>query len=40
MVCTTRDGYMRKLIQTDLMISWKITLTDRGRKTRQLKWVL
>jgi len=28
MVCTTRDGYMRKLIQTDLMISWKITLTD------------
>lgn len=28
MICTTRDGYMRKLIQTDLMISWKIVLTD------------
>ena len=28
MICKTRDGYMKKLIQTDLMISWKITLTD------------
>lgn len=28
MICKTRDGYMRKLIQTDLMISWKITLSD------------
>lgn len=28
MICKTRDGYMRKLITTDLMISWKITLTD------------
>lgn len=29
MICKTRDGYMRKLIQTDLMISWKITLSDK-----------
>ena len=28
MICQTRDGYMRKLITTDLMISWKIVLTD------------
>ena len=28
MLCTVRDGYYKKLIQTDLMISWKITLTD------------
>lgn len=28
MICQTRDGYMRKLITTDLMISWKIILTD------------
>ena len=28
MICKTRDGYMRKLIQTDLMISWKIKLSD------------
>jgi hypothetical protein len=28
MICQTRDGYMRKLIATDLMISWKIVLTD------------
>lgn len=28
MICTTRDGYMRRLIQTNLMISWKIILTD------------
>lgn len=28
MICTTRDGYMKKLIQSDLMISWKIVLTD------------
>lgn len=28
MICKTRDGYMRKLIATDLMISWKIVLTD------------
>ena len=28
MICRTRDGYMRKLISTDLMISWKIVLTD------------
>jgi len=28
MICTTRDGYMRKLIHTDLMISWKIKLSN------------
>lgn len=28
MICKTRDGYMRKLIHTDLMISWKTILTD------------
>lgn len=28
MLCTTRDGYLKKLIQTDLMISWKIELTN------------
>ena len=28
MICTVRDGYMRKLVNTDLMISWKITLSD------------
>jgi len=28
MICTTRDGYFRKLINTDIMISWKIVLTD------------
>jgi len=28
MICKTRDGYMRKLIRSDLMISWKITLSD------------
>ena len=28
MICQTREGYMRKLITTDLMISWKIILTD------------
>lgn len=28
MICTTRDGYMKKLINTELMISWKITLSD------------
>lgn len=28
MLCTHRDGYFKKLIQTDLMISWKLELTD------------
>ena len=28
MICKTRDGYVRKLIQTDLMISWTIKLND------------
>lgn len=28
MICKTRDGYMKKLTRTDLMISWKIILTD------------
>lgn len=28
MLCTYRDGYLKKLIQTDLMISWKIELTN------------
>ena len=28
MICTTRDGYMRTLIQMNLMISWKIILTN------------
>lgn len=28
MICTTRDGYLKSLIQSDLMISWKIILTD------------
>ena len=28
MICTTRDGYLKSLIQSNLMISWKIILTD------------
>ena len=28
MICTTFDGYMKKLCHKDLMISWQITLTD------------
>jgi len=28
MICTTRDGYMKRLIKSELMISWKITLND------------
>jgi len=28
MICKTKDGYMKKLMRTDLMISWKINLTD------------
>lgn len=28
MICKTRDGYMKKIIRSDLIISWKITLKD------------
>ena len=28
MICKTRDSYMKRLIQSDLMISWKIKLSD------------
>tara|TARA_R100001443_G_scaffold4277_2_gene12612 strand:+ start:17400 stop:17906 length:507 start_codon:yes stop_codon:yes gene_type:complete len=28
MICTNFDGYMKELCHRDLMISWKITLTD------------
>jgi len=28
MICTTFDGYMTNLCHNELMISWKITLTD------------
>jgi hypothetical protein len=28
MICTSIDGYMKKLCHEELMISWKITLTD------------
>ena len=31
MVCTKRDGYMRKLIMEDLMISWIVTLSNQER---------
>jgi hypothetical protein len=31
MICVKRDGYMRKLIMEDLMISWIVTLSDEQR---------
>jgi len=31
MICTKRDGYMRKLIMEDLMISWIVTLSNQER---------
>ena len=31
MICTKRDGYMRRLIMEHLMISWIVTLSNGER---------